>query len=246
MVEPRSSGLQADGSQLQPLISHEPSLAQAANNFNGPFTLLQAFIVQSVKGMQIPGTVIRQRHWGMAFTFISTVIAFYELIRYSMDLFPISDADKSEFLLGWVILNLVGSLVGMAGTFMLHKGLILAASLLFCCAMAPATPNMIVLTQGEEYLYFIGLTVFMLVVGGLEITLFSNLTDELDARVALATQPSSLGSIASHDAERIQNASAQVRLEPCGCLLKDLGEKDDEFQSAAVNSNAEGGESLVP
>ena len=66
----------------------------------------------------------------------------------------------------WVLVSLIGSLVGCLGAFTLNKGALLASSLIFCCAMAPVTPNMIVLTQGTQYLYFIALTLFTFLVGG--------------------------------------------------------------------------------
>ena len=67
------------------------------------------------------------------------------------------------------------------------------------CLVAPVTPNMIVLTQGDQYLYFSALSVFLFIAGGLMIALFSNLQDEMSARSYLSGQPSLLGHISYED-----------------------------------------------
>ena len=59
--------------------------------------------------------------------------------------------------------------------------------------MAPATPNMIVLTQGDQYEYFVGLTLFYFLTGTYMVFLFGNLAEELSARAYLSGQPNQLG-----------------------------------------------------
>ena len=53
--------------------------------------------------------------------------------------------------------------------------------------MAPATPNMIVLTQGDDYLYFIALTIFFFAAGTLQVSLYGYLSEELSARKYLSS-----------------------------------------------------------
>ena len=132
--------------------------------------------------MAIPGNIIRLRHWGMIFTFITLGVSIFELIRYATEAGPLPRDNSYVFM--WVLSMVLGSLVGVFGTFTLHKGMILAASIIYCCALAPITPNMIVLSQGVEYQYFIAFTIFMFLVGGIEIALYGNLTEELNIREA--------------------------------------------------------------
>ena len=114
---------------------------------SSPFTLLQALISNSVKGMAVPGLIITLRNIAMPLTFITLAISIYEVLRFSLAFGPLPVGDA--YVLVWVLLCLFGSIIGCVGTFTLHKGALLAASLIFCCAMAPVTPNMIVLTQGD-------------------------------------------------------------------------------------------------
>ena len=114
------------------------------HELGAPFTILRSLIMQQVKGMAIPGTILQLRNYSMTFTFAALVVSIYELMRYSLVIGPLPEGDK--WVLIWVITCVTGSLIGTMGTFMLHKNMILASSLLFCCAMAPITPNMIVLT----------------------------------------------------------------------------------------------------
>jgi len=85
----------------------------------------------------------------MALSTIALFISIYELIRYAMQSGPLPEGDPQVLL--WVMLICGGSLIGTMGTYMLQKGMLMASSLIFCCAMAPATPNMIVLSQGDQY-----------------------------------------------------------------------------------------------
>ena len=101
----------------------------------------------------------------MPLTLITFAVSLYELARYSFQFGPLPAGDT--YVLIWVLVSLIGSLVGCVGAFALNKGALLASSLLFCCAIAPVTPNMIVLTQGTQYLYFVALTLFIFLVGGI-------------------------------------------------------------------------------
>ena len=130
--------------------------------------------------MAVPGTIIKLRHVTMPLTFATLVVSIYESFRYGMGFGPLPVGDS--YVLVWVLLCLLGSITGCVGTFALNKGALLAASLIFCCAMAPVTPNMIVLSQGDQYQSFIALTIFMFIVGGLMVALFSELAEEMAAR----------------------------------------------------------------
>ena len=169
--------------------------------------------------MAIPGTIIRLRHYGILFTLVTLVVSVYETVRYGCSFGPLPKNDS--FVLTWVLLCLLTSIIGTLGTFTLHKGLILAASILFCCAVAPSTPNMIVLTQGDEYQYFIGLTIFMLIAGAVEIALYGNLVEEMNVREALKLRPL-VPEPPRSDMERIKNLNlnSRMRYQPCGCHVE--------------------------
>jgi len=138
---------------------------------------MRSLILSSVKGLAIPGTILKLRNYAMVFTLAATFVSIYEAMRFSFKFGPLPESDPQVLM--WVLLCLAGSLIGTIGTFLLHKGMLLAAALIFCCGLAPVTPNMIVLTQGDQYQYFIGLTIFWLALGGLEISLFTHLADEM-------------------------------------------------------------------
>ena len=61
---------------------------------------------------------------------------------------------------------LLGSYSGLLGTALLHKHLLLLAALIFVCAMAPMTPNMIVESAGVQAWYFIMMAKLWVLVGG--------------------------------------------------------------------------------
>ena len=96
---------------------------------------------------------------------LTLAISIYEMFRYSLVFGPLPEKDTSVLI--WVIVCLIGSITGCVGTFALNTKALLASAFIFCLCMAPVTPNMIVLTQGDQYLYFIALTFFMFIVGGL-------------------------------------------------------------------------------
>lgn len=209
------------------------SMNNSASASDEPFTLLHALIMDSVKGMTIPGQIIKLRNWGMTLTVASLGVSLYEVMRYSLEFGPLPVGDSQ--VLAWVVLCLIGSLLGTVGTFIMHKGLLLAASLAFCCAMAPATPNMIVLSEGDQCEYFIGLALFMFLVGGVEIALYASLSDELNTRENLMGQPSMLG-------DRAANQEMMARNQPCGCLKSDPEAKDNDYQNAAAINACDGNE----
>ena len=103
--------------------------------------------------------------------------------------------------------------------------MLIASAILFCCAMAPATPSIIVLTQGDQYQYFIALTIFYIIAGGLNVALFSDLTEELAAREYLSGQPSMLGQVSNATLDNERHS-----LQPCGCQPNQTAsDKDDDF-----------------
>jgi hypothetical protein len=142
MVESRDP--YQSSSNQEPLIASSTNFAPMEALSNSPFTLLQSLILASVKGLAIPGTIIKLRNYAMFLTTMATFVSLFEVFRFSLKIGPLPSSDPQ--VLVWVLLCLAGSLTGTLGTFMLHKGMILAASLLFCCVLAPVTPNMIVIT----------------------------------------------------------------------------------------------------
>mmetsp|Transcript_17233 Transcript_17233/g.21762 ORF Transcript_17233/g.21762 Transcript_17233/m.21762 type:complete len:150 (-) Transcript_17233:229-678(-) len=148
--------------------------------------------------MAIPGTILKIRHYSMALTFMSVCICVYELLRYSLTFGPLPA--NHNYVLVWTIFMSIGSLIGLGGAFMLQHSMLLAGSLFFCCLMAPVTPNMIVLTQGDQSEYFIMLTLFQFVVGALLVLLYAHLSEELSVREALRGQPTQLGNLRSNAA----------------------------------------------
>ena len=79
---------------------------------------------------------------------------------------------------------LAGSLGGLFGTTLLLKRLLLAAALIFLCAAAPLTPNMIVESGGELTWYFIAMSLLWILVGGILAALFISTENELTTREA--------------------------------------------------------------
>ena len=145
MVESRRT--YRSSNNQEPLITSSANLNSMevlSNGGDSPFTLLQSLILASVKGLAIPGTILQLRNYAMVFTFTAAFVSLFEVLRFSLKAGPLPSSDPQALF--WVLLCVAGSLTGAIGTFLLHKGIILAASLLFCCGLAPFTPNMIVLT----------------------------------------------------------------------------------------------------
>ena len=113
----------------------------------------------------------------MALNVVAVVISIYEILRYSVPFGPLPEGEL--YVLLWNIGIVTGSLVSLIGSFLLNKGLILAGCLLFCCVMAPITPNMIVLSQGYQYEYFVALTLFYFLAGTLMVFLFTIISNVL-------------------------------------------------------------------
>ena len=199
MVERRHEG-------AQPLLGSELDNS-GSMAYQGPFTLLSSLILGDVKGLAIPGTIVTLRHHSMYLSAIALILSVYELLRYSLQFGPLPEGES--YVLMWVLILVGGGLINTLGAFMLHKGLILAGALLFCCVMAPATPNMIVLSQGDEYLYFLFTTLFFFAAGTLQVFLYCHLSEELSAREYLSGQPAQLGNLAP--------VVTQADFGPCGC-----------------------------
>ena len=212
---------QRDNSGAQPLLANA---SEDQNAEGSPFTLLRSLIRPSIKAMAIPGTIIRLRHYCMALNVVAVVISIYEILRYSVPFGPLPQGEL--YVLLWNIGIVSGSIVSLVGSFLLNKGLILAGCLLLCCVMAPITPNMIVLTQGDQYEYFIGLTLFYFLAGMLMCFLFANLAEELQAREALNGQPNQLGSFPKG------LVAETTQYGPCECSVSPMLEKDDDFLQA--------------
>ena len=104
-------------------------------------------ISSSVKGVAITGIINKLRHILMPFIVLSLGMSIVELIKFILARGSIPEHDTQALI--WIVICLAGSVSGFLGTFMLRKGFLLAASILFCCLMAPLTPNMIFLTNGE-------------------------------------------------------------------------------------------------
>ena len=96
----------------------------------------------------------------------------FEVYRFAAKSGPHTGGNRYHFIGIWSVVSLLGSLVATIGTITLSKGMLLASALIFCCAVVPATPNMIVLSAGEEYQYWICLTIFVLVAGLIQSLLF--------------------------------------------------------------------------
>ena len=109
--------------------------------------------------------MLNVRNQAIVLSFIAMCLSMFELMRYVFGFGSLPEGDP--IVLTWVITSCIGSTIGIMGSFMLQKNLLLLASLVFCCALAPATSNIITLSYGSESQYFIGLTLFMYVIGGL-------------------------------------------------------------------------------
>ena len=130
---------------------------------NKPFTFASALIVHDVEKQDLPAPLNCMRHLVIVLAFVAFIFGFYELMRYCLE-FGSLPSDKNYVLL-WAILILAGGVISTIGALTLHRGVILSAALVFLCLMGPATPNMIVMSQGEEFVYFIYLTIFYFVAG---------------------------------------------------------------------------------
>ena len=92
----------------------------------------------------------------------------YELYRFAAKDGPHTQGNRYNYIGIWAVVSVIGSLIATIGNLTLRKGMILAGALTFCCAVAPATPNMIVLSSasgGEDYQYWICLTIFVMLTG---------------------------------------------------------------------------------
>ena len=116
---------------------------------------------------------------------IAIGVFIFEVYRFSAKSGPHTGGKHYHNIGIWSIVSLLASLIATIGSLVLSKGMILASALTLCCAVAPATPNMIVLSAGEEYQYWICLTVFVMVAGLIQSLLFMFLNQELDMRESL-------------------------------------------------------------
>ena len=85
---------------------------------------------------------------------IALGVFIFEVYRFAAKSGPHTGGNRYHFIGIWSVVSLLGSLVATIGTIALSKGMLLTSALIFCCAVAPATPNMIVLSAGEEYQYW--------------------------------------------------------------------------------------------
>ena len=137
-----------------------------------PFTFLSGLIASSIKKNKIPTLVSRLRNGSIFMTSIALGVYIFELYRFAAKSGPHTGGNHYAFIGIWSVVSVLGSLIATIGSLALRKGMILAGALIFCCAVAPATPNMIVLSAGEEYQYWICLTVFVMLTGFLLAFLF--------------------------------------------------------------------------
>ena len=94
------------------------------------------------------------------------------------------------------------------------------------------TPSLIELSNGEQWEYFVALTIFLFILGGLQVLLFVAVNHEISLREILSGQPPVLGSIDHSEISKIQNSGSKVTLSPCGCVYDGLasdGEDDRPF-----------------
>ena len=158
-----------------------------------------------MKGNHIPTIVNRLRHCSILMTTIALGVYIFELYRFAAKSGPHTGGNHYEFIGIWSVVSLLGCLVATIGSFALSKGMLLAGALIFCCAVAPATPNMIVLSAGEEYQYWICLTIFVLVTGLLQSFLFIYLNQELNVRESLKGS-SPLGTFSKQNLDKVMLA----------------------------------------
>ena len=158
-----------------------------------------------MKDTHIPTTINRLRHCSIVMSMAALGVFIYEVYRFAAKDGPHTGGKHYNFIGIWSVVSLLGSLIAMIGSFVLSKGMLLAGALIFCCAMAPATPNMIVLSAGEEYQYWICLTIFVLVTGFILSFLFMHLNKELDTREYLqASKP--LGTFSKQNFDKVMSA----------------------------------------
>ena len=108
----------------------------------------EPLIESEVKDIDIEGIVKKLRYVAMPVTFIALGLSLFEMFRYSLVFGPLPEGNS--YVLVWVFFCLLGSITGCIGTYAVNKAALLAGCLLFCAALAPVTPCMIVLTNGEQ------------------------------------------------------------------------------------------------
>ena len=108
----------------------------------------EPLIESEVKDIDIEGIVKKLRYVAMPVTFIALGLSLFEMFRYSLVFGPLPEGNS--YVLVWVLFCLLGSITGCIGTYTVNKAALLAGCLLFCAALAPVTPCMIVLTNGVQ------------------------------------------------------------------------------------------------
>ena len=142
---------------------------------------------------------------------VSLSISIFEVVRVAVDGDPFIKG--TNYVIEWVSLCLLGSILGVYSSLTLKKGAILAAALVFGCLMGPITPNMIVLSDGAQTVYFVTLALFQLSVAGMQLALFAKLVAELNQRDSLRGQAPILGDMS------VDDPSKRVKMQPCGCIF---------------------------
>ena len=158
-------------------MSVEDPLLYRAKVHN-PFTLFSSAILPA---QPIPSPTLSTRNYAILLSLIALGISSFEVYQFAAGIGPVAE---SPWTIWWVIAMLTGSLISVVATILLQIHLLLIGAIILGCVTAPLTPNMIVESQGELLWYFIGISIFWIVVGGIQATLFCSIESELRTREA--------------------------------------------------------------
>ena len=89
----------------------------------------------------------------------------------------------------WLGLLLSGVVFAAIGTLTLAKLPLIGGAITLCCFVSLLTPTLIELSEGEQWLYFVLLAIFVFYVGALQLFLFIYLTNEMEVRDSMQGQP---------------------------------------------------------
>ena len=136
--------------------------------------------MSAISGKPIPGLVLKLRNLAILLSTACLVVAIFETVRTSDAESVLPNEDWRVW--AWLVTCILGSALALTGTLMLQKYMILFAAITLCCLLVPITPAMIVLTTGPQAESYIAWTFLFMIVGFLEMYLFTNLMNELELR----------------------------------------------------------------
>ena len=84
----------------------------------------------------------------MPVTSIAFGLSIYEMVRWIWAIGPLPEANN--YVIVWALFFLIASIIGGVGSYVMSKGVLLAGCLIFCAALAPVTPCLVVLTNGVQ------------------------------------------------------------------------------------------------